>query len=158
MRYFGLSRDLIHATSWTLSKSGRYLIKKKNSTSSSPITLEMQIVAADCGRWSRTKMLKLLCLLVAASGVWGQSGLPYTQLLDTKYRISWGYTNETIEFQIDATTTGWISFALLSEDSKLLDIWWGGYDEEYRVNYGQVKLKKKLIKFGQIHFFLVNSF
>ena len=104
-------------------------------------------------------MLKLLCLLVAASGVWGQSGLPYTQLLDTKYRISWGYTNETIEFQIDATTTGWISFALLSEDSKLLDIWWGGYDEEYRVNYGQVKLKKKLTKFGQIHFFfLVNSF
>jgi hypothetical protein len=85
-------------------------------------------------------MLKLLCLLVLASGVWGQSGLPYTQLLDTKYRISWGYTNQTIEIQIDATTRGWISFALLSEDSKLLDIWWGGYDEEYRVNYGQVKL------------------
>ncbi len=37
----------------------------------------------------------------------------------------------------DVNTNGWVSFALVSNDGTMLDVWWGGFDEDYATNYGQ---------------------
>jgi hypothetical protein len=84
-------------------------------------------------------MFKLVSSLAFLVVVMGQSPLPYQVALDATYSFSWGVSNSTIEIQLDVSTKGWVSFGLVSDDGKMLDIWWGGYDEDYGVNYGQVK-------------------
>ena len=49
-------------------------------------------------------------------------------------------TNQQRHSFQDVATKGWVSFAILSDDGSLLDVWWGGFDEDYNVNYGQVPI------------------
>jgi hypothetical protein len=60
--------------------------------------------------------------------------------LDRNYALSWGFDNESITFQLDVQNRGWVSLSLLSDNGTLLDVWWGGYDEEYDTAYIQVNL------------------
>ena len=84
-------------------------------------------------------MLKNLCLLLALLAlVHCQTNLPYETYLSPSYRLSWGLSNDSITIQLDVKTTGWVALSLLSDDGNLLDVWWGGYDEDYGLPYIQV--------------------
>ena len=102
-------------------------------------------------------MFKLVSSLAFLAVVMGQGPLPYQVSLDPSYSFGWGVSNNTIEIQLDVSTKGWVSFGLVSDDGKMLDIWWGGYDEDYGVNYGQVT-NVQLFKFMQINLKFVVSF
>ena len=96
-------------------------------------------------------MIKSICAIVALllavqAQVTPPPNLPYSQVLDANYKVSWGLTNDTVEMQLDVNARGWVSFAIISDDGKMLDIWWGGYDEDYEVNYGQVKSLMNFLK------------
>jgi hypothetical protein len=98
-------------------------------------------------------MIKSICatvalLLAVQAQVTPPPNLPYSQVLDTNYKVSWGLTNDTVEMQLDVNARGWVSFAIISDDGKMLDIWWGGYDEDYAVNYGQVQTFKLFKKYA----------
>ena len=87
-------------------------------------------------------MLKKLCLLLALVAlVHCQTNLPYETYLSPSYRLSWGVSNDSITIQLDVKTTGWVALSLLSDDGNLLDVWWGGYDEDYGLPYIQVVLR-----------------
>merc|ERR1711945_76923 len=52
-------------------------------------------------------------------------------------QFSWGYDNTTITIQLEVVTAGWVSVAILKDDGKGFDMWWGGFDEDYGIVYGQ---------------------
>ena len=83
-------------------------------------------------------MERVLMLLAAAVAAASAQSLPYSQSLNANYKVNWGVNNDTIELELSVITTGWVSFALIAEDAILMDVWWGGYDEEYGIAYGQV--------------------
>jgi hypothetical protein len=89
-------------------------------------------------------MLRYLLLLVALSSVKAQTTsapaipLPYEIRLDADFILTWGLTNNTITIDLYANTAGWLSLGLLSDDGNLLDVWWGGFDEDFGVPYLQV--------------------
>ena len=85
-------------------------------------------------------MFQSLCVILAFVSVIRAQGLPYFMDLDRNYALSWGFDNESITFQLDVQNRGWVSLSLLSDSGTLLDVWWGGYDEEYDTAYIQVNL------------------
>merc|ERR1712243_178188 len=82
-------------------------------------------------------MERVLMLLAAAVAAASAQSLPYSQSLNANYKVNWGVNNDTIELELSVITTGWVSFALIAEDAILMDVWWGGYDEEYGIAYFQ---------------------
>ena len=84
-------------------------------------------------------MFKFFCILIALSAVHAQQ-LPFRLSLDRNYVLSWGFDNQTMTFQLEVENKGWVALALVSDDGALLDVWLGGYDEEYNVPYMQVSL------------------
>ena len=66
--------------------------------------------------------------------------LPYFQNLDGDgdFVINWGLTNDSITIELIVYTTGWVGLGLLSDDSTMIDYWWGGFDEDFGIDYIQV--------------------
>jgi len=56
------------------------------------------------------------------------------------YTFRWGFTNERIEFEIQANTTGWVGLAMGDFDINVADVWMGGYDDITGKPYLQVLL------------------
>ena len=103
------------------------------------------------------KMLRYLLVLVALSvSVKAQTTtspatpLPYEIRLDADFILTWGVSNNTITIDLYANTAGWLSMGLLSDDGNLLDVWWGGFDEDFGVPYLQVNYAN-LYEFMQIY-------
>ena len=101
------------------------------------------------------KMLRYLLVLVALSvSVKAQTTtspaipLPNEIRLDADFILTWGVSNNTITIDLYANTAGWLSMGLLSDDGNLLDVWWGGFDEDFGVPYLQVNYAN-LCKFGE---------
>ena len=90
-------------------------------------------------------MLKYLVafLAVGAVTVNAQGGpLPYQAVLDPDFIVSWGLnaSTEVMTVELYADTIGWAMLRVLSPAGTFLDVWWGGFDEDYNVNYGQVPI------------------
>ena len=105
------------------------------------------------------KMLRYLLVLVALSvSVKAQTTtspanpLPNEIRLDADFILTWGVSNNTITIDLYANTAGWLSMGLLSDDGNLLDVWWGGFDEDFGVPYLQVimQIYTNLCKFIRI--------
>jgi len=84
------------------------------------------------------KMLALLLAVAAAvAAVGAQNVLPYQLQLDPTFIVSWGLNDQenftTVE--VYAITPGWVSLTILSPQGNFLDVWWGGYDDEYDTGY-----------------------
>ena len=89
-------------------------------------------------------MLKYLVafLAVGAVTVNAQGGpLPYQAVLDPDFIVSWGLnaSTEVMTVEIYADTIGWAMLKILSPSGTLLDVWWGGYDQDYNASYIEVK-------------------
>ena len=86
------------------------------------------------------KMLKYLLTLTLAAAATCQTiePLPYQQNLDPGFVVSWGLSNDTITIEMLYASGGWGALYLLADDGALLDVWWGGYDEDYSSPYLQV--------------------
>ncbi len=89
------------------------------------------------------KMLALLLAVAAAvAAVGAQNVLPYQLQLDPTFIVSWGLNDQenftTVE--VYAITPGWVSLTILSPQGNFLDVWWGGYDDEYDTGYLEVAL------------------
>ena len=102
-------------------------------------------------------MLRYLLVLVALSvSVKAQTTtspaipLPYEIRLDADFILTWGVSNNTITIDLYANTAGWLSMGLLSDDGNLLDVWWGGFDEDFGFPYLQVNYAN-LYEFMQIY-------
>merc|ERR1712243_443712 len=63
--------------------------------------------------------------------------LPNVVNFTPNFQFSWGYDNTTITIQLEVVTAGWVSVAILKDDGKGFDMWWGGFDEDYGIVYGQ---------------------
>merc|ERR1712007_89801 len=63
--------------------------------------------------------------------------LPNVVNFTPNFQFSWGYDNTTITIQLEVVTAGWVSIAVLKDDGKGFDMWWGGFDEDYGIVYGQ---------------------
>ncbi len=69
--------------------------------------------------------------------------LPNVVNFTPNFQFSWGYDNTTITIQLEVVTAGWVSIAVLKDDGKGFDMWWGGFDEDYGIVYGQVPSRKQ---------------
>jgi len=94
-----------------------------------------------------TDMLRsvALVLLLLAAAVRSQTQSPANPLpnemrLDPDFTLTWAYDAENITIELYVATAGWVSLSLLSDDGEMLDVWWGGYDEDYQTPYIQVIL------------------
>ena len=89
------------------------------------------------------KMFQYVGILLAVLGL-GRAQtlptLPYFQNLDGDgdFVINWGLTNDSITIELIVYTTGWVGLGLLSDDSTMIDYWWGGFDEDFGIDYIQV--------------------
>ena len=88
------------------------------------------------------KMLKYLVafLAIGAVTVDAQGPLPYQVVLDPDFIVSWGLnaSTEVMTVELYADTIGWAMLRVLSPAGTFLDVWWGGYDEQYNASYVQV--------------------
>ena len=88
------------------------------------------------------KMLKYLVafLTIGAVTVDAQGPLPYQVVLDPDFIVSWGLnaSTEVMTVEIYADTIGWAMLKILSPSGTLLDVWWGGYDQDYNASYIEV--------------------
>merc|ERR1712243_466435 len=79
-------------------------------------------------------LVALVALVVAASGQ-TVDPLPYQQILDPNFVLSWDYDTENITMEFLFNSNGWGCLYLLSDDGTFLDVIWGGFDEDYGVPY-----------------------
>ena len=79
-------------------------------------------------------LVALVALVVAASGQ-TVDPLPYQQILDPNFVLSWDYDAENITMEFLFNSNGWGCLYLLSDDGTFLDVIWGGFDEDYGVPY-----------------------